>query len=347
MRLASMGFTPFFRTSFDSLDAPGAVPARVTRAHADRAQVSSAEADFEALMPRSLAGAVVAGDWVAVDPERRIVVHVLPRQTEFARQAAGRRVERQVVAANVDVVFLLAGLDGDFSPRRLERYLALTYASRARPVVLLTKAGLSADAGAFVRQAETVAHGVPVHAIDVVAGIEADAPQRYLDEGVTAALLGSSGVGKSTLANHLLGREAAETRAVRKHDARGQHTTTRRELFFLPSGAALLDTPGMREVQLWCERDALDEAFDDLAALTRSCRFRDCGHGDEPGCALREAVEQGEIEPGRLASFVGLGGELDDHAQRRAERARQAKDTGRKNAKLLRGIMRQKYGRGG
>jgi ribosome biogenesis GTPase len=349
MHLESLGFSPFFRAAFESLDAPGSVPARVTRAHADRAQVRGEAGEFEALVPRSLAaaGGVVAGDWVSFDPGRGSVGRALPRRTEFARQAAGRRTERQVVAANVDVVFLLAGLDGDFSARRLERYLALAHASGASPVVLLTKAGLCPDAGAFLREAEAVARGAPVHAVDVVEGLGVEAPQRHLGPGVTAALLGSSGVGKSTLANHLLGEARAETGAVREHDARGRHTTTRRELFFLPSGGALLDTPGMREVALWADRAALDETFDDLAALARGCRFRDCGHGGEPGCALRAAAERGEVEPGRLAGFVSLGRELEGHAERRAERARRDKAEGRKVGRLVRDVMRLKYGRGG
>ncbi len=348
MHLESMGFSPFFRTSFESLGATGTVPARVTRAHAGRAQVWGAGGEVEALVPRALAAeGVVAGDWVALDPGLRLVRHVLPRRTEFARQAAGRRTERQVVAANVDVVFLLAGLDGDFNPRRLERYLALAHASGARPVVMLTKAGGCADAGARVREAEALAGGAPVHAVDVVAGVEPDAPLGYLGPGVTAALLGSSGVGKSTLANHLLGGARAETGAVRGHDARGRHTTTRRELFFLPGGGALLDTPGLREVQLWCDRPALEGAFDELAVLAGGCRFRDCGHGREPGCALRAAVEAGGVEPARLESFVALGRELEAHAERRAERARAEKGAGRQGARLLRGAIRQKYGRGG
>ncbi|HEU4407859.1 MAG TPA: ribosome small subunit-dependent GTPase A [Polyangiaceae bacterium] len=321
----------------------------MTRVSADRAQVRGEAGEFEALVPRALAaaGGLVAGDWVAVDAERGAVERVLPRRTEFARQAAGRRTERQVVAANVDVVFLLAGLDGDFRARRLERYLALAHASGASPVVLLTKAGLCADAGAFVREAQAVARGAPVHAIDVVEGRGAEAPLGYLGPGVTAALLGSSGVGKSTLANHLLGEARAETGAVREHDARGRHTTTRRELFFLPSGAALLDTPGMREVQLWVERSALDETFDDLAALAGGCRFRDCGHGAEPGCALRAAVERGEVDAARLASFVALGREIEGHAERRAERARRGRSEGRQAGRLVREAMRMKYGRGG
>jgi ribosome biogenesis GTPase / thiamine phosphate phosphatase len=348
--LESIGFSSFFQTAFDALSPPQGVPARVTWAQADRAQLLGAEGDFEAMVPRTLrsAGAVVvAGDWVSVDRTRGVVARVLPRRTEFVRQAAGRRLERQIVAANVDIVFLLAGLDGDFNPRRLERYLALARASGASPVLLLTKAALCADVAAREAEAKALAGGAPVHAIDVVAGVGVEAPRRYLEPGVSVALIGSSGVGKSTLINHLIGHEGSATGPVREYDARGRHTTTWRELFFLPSGAALLDTPGMREVQLWCDPAGLDEAFDDLASLSSGCRFRDCRHGDEPGCALRAAIERGELEPARLASFEGLRREVEAHAGRQVERARHEKERGRGMQKLLRSALHQKYGRGG
>jgi ribosome biogenesis GTPase / thiamine phosphate phosphatase len=351
MHLEAIGFSPFFQAFFEQPEAAGLVPARVTQAHLKRARVLGVEGEFDAHVPHGrsseAATAVVAGDWVAVDPASRAVVHVLPRRTEFARQAAGRRVERQVVAANVDVVFLLAGLDGDFSRRRLERYLALAHASGARPVILLTKAAGCDDVGARRREAESVARGAPVHAIDTVDGVDPDAPLRYLGAGVTGALVGSSGVGKSTLANHLLGGARAETGPVREHDRRGQHTTSRRELFFLPSGGALLDTPGMREVQLWCEPEAVDAAFAEVADLASECRFRDCRHEGEPGCALREAVRRGQLEPERLANFGALHGEVEAHAGRREERARHEKAVGRQREKALRGTLRRKYGPGG
>ena len=255
------------------------------------------------------------GDWAAFTPgpPTAKVKDILPRRTIFERRAAGRRTQRQVVAANVDVVFVVSGLDGDFNPRRIERYLAAVAHSGARPVVLLTKAAaLGEDERASVRQeAEAVSGGAPVHLIDVVDGLDADAAAQYLARGTTAALVGSSGVGKSTLLNHWAGEAWQETRAVRARDGRGQHTTTHRELFFLGGGALVIDTPGMRELALWADSTALEGAFPDIEALAASCRFSDCRHGAEPGCAVLEALESGALDRGRFDSFVALREEVE------------------------------------
>ncbi len=269
------------------------------------------------------------GDWVAFDPDPPTakVVELLPRHTIFERRAAGRRTQRQVVAANVDVVFVVSGLDGDFNPRRIERYLAAVAHSGARAVVLLTKAGALSEAErASVRaEAGAVAGNATVHLIDVVDGINADVAAEYLWAGSTAALVGSSGVGKSTLLNHWAGEQRQEVREVRARDGRGQHTTTHRELFFLDGGALVIDTPGMRELALWADASAVRGAFPDIEALAGRCRFNDCGHGSEPDCAVNEALRSGTLDAARFESFKALRDEVDATSEEvRAQRRRSA-----------------------
>ncbi len=247
------------------------------------------------------------GDWVALDaspgPDRTTVIQrILDRRTAFIRGAAGRKASAQVVAANVDTVFVVCGLDDDFNVRRIERYIARVWASGALPVVVLSKADLVEDAGARVDEVAGNAPGVAVLAISALHGGGLTELRAHLAPGRTVALVGSSGAGKSTLVNVLLGEERMATGAVRARDGRGRHVTSHRQLVLLPAGGTLLDTPGMRELQLFDEA-GLEAAFDDVTALAQRCRFTDCGHGTEPGCAVRGAVEAGEIDPARLAHF--------------------------------------------
>ncbi len=338
-RLARLGWGEADAARFAPFAAQGLVPGRVVSGHTRHLRVLTAAGESLAepapALKRAAAGAAelpTVGDWVALRArpgnERDAVEAVLPRRTAFVRRAAGMRAVAQVLAANVDTVFLLMGLDADFNPRRLERALVLAWESGASPVVLLNKADVATDLEARRAEIEQVAGGVPVCVIAAKHGdgIEALAP--WLQPGRTVALLGSSGVGKSTLVNWLLGREKQRTRAVRESDQRGMHTTTHRELVELPGGALLVDTPGLRELQLWTDSGGLEAAFEDIAALAASCRFTDCGHGNEPGCAVRRAVEEERLTPARLGSFLKLQGELraleirEDPLKRRAERGR-------------------------
>lgn len=252
------------------------------------------------------------GDWVTLeetDHQRARVRALLPRTTKFSRRAAGLRDDEQVVAANVDVAFITAGLDGDFNPRRLERYLAVAWESGATPVVLLTKSDLATDLAARVAEAERVAGRAEVIATSARNGEGLDRVRARLAPRVTVAFMGSSGVGKSTVANALLAREAQRTAEVRDHDQRGRHTTTHRELFVLPTGALLIDTPGMRELQLWDVSHGLDAAFEDVVAVVARCRFGDCGHHAEPGCAVRDALATGALDRARYESWRKLSDE--------------------------------------
>jgi ribosome biogenesis GTPase len=254
------------------------------------------------------------GDWVALAArpgEGAATIHaVLPRRTAFVRKAAFTTQTPQVVAANVDAAFLVASMNADFNPRRLERYLATAWQSGARPVVVLTKLDLCEDPETFLDEAESVAIGATVVAVSALTGEGMEALAEQLRPRETGVLVGSSGVGKSTLVNALAGEELMVTAAIREEDAHGRHTTTHRELIRLPSGALILDTPGMRELGLLDADEGLDATFADIEALAEQCRFRDCGHASEPGCAVREALEAGVLDPGRWKSYRKLQREL-------------------------------------
>ena len=255
----------------------------------------------------------VVGDWVAarvVGPGQAIVDAVLPRTTLFSRRAAGRREDQQPIAANVDLVFLVCGLDGDFNLRRLERYLTLAAESGAAPVIVLNKTDACDDLAARIEETATVAGLAPIVACSAATGQGLDALDRFLAPGRTIALLGSSGVGKSTLVNRFLGEQRFRTNDVRESDSRGRHTTTHRELVPLPGGGALIDTPGMRELGLLDDAGGVEASFADIAAFAERCRFRDCAHESEPGCAVLAAAESGELPAERLASYRKLLAEI-------------------------------------
>jgi ribosome biogenesis GTPase len=283
------------------------------------------------------------GDWVAAElvGEERAMLHwVLPRRGVFSRKAPGKRVEPQVIAANVDRAFLVAALDLDFSPRRLERYLAQCWDSGVAAAIVLNKADECGDVATRVAEAEKVAIGVPVIALSARTGEGMDALEALLLPGKTVVMLGSSGVGKSTIVNRLLHEEKQVTRPTRDGDNKGRHTTTARELFRLPSGALLMDTPGLREFALWNVDAGLVETFADIEELARKCRFGDCLHGNEPGCAVRAAVESGAIDGARVESRKKLEREQEFQQRKSDPEARHEYKT--KVSRMMRGV-REKY----
>ncbi len=323
MLLESLGADAAVFGAFQTYAAQGLILGRVALAHRDRYRLI-AEAEELAGEPSGglwfrssgAASMPVVGDWVAarlVGAGQALVEAVLPRRTCFSRRAAGRREEEQSLAANIDLVFLVCGLDGDFNLRRLERYLTLAAESGALPVVVLNKTDLCDDLAGRIRQTAAVARDAPIVTGSTKSEPGIEGLRAFLAPGRTVALLGSSGVGKSTIANGLLGEERLRTGEVRASDGKGRHTTTHRELTPLPAGGALIDTPGMRELQLWAGAESVEQAFDEIAAAGAACRFRDCSHNGEPGCAVQEALNAGTIASERWQSYRKLLGEARRH----------------------------------
>ena len=313
--LSGLGWTAELAASLEA----GSIPGRVAAQHRGEYVVYTELGELRARLPgRMLHDGITAavGDWVALEGET--IRAVLPRRSAIVRQAAGRETERQVLAANVDVAFLVTSLGPDLEPRRLERYLTAVWESGASPAILLTKADLHADAAEQALEVEAVAFGAPVHVVSAVTGEGCDEIVAYLTTGRTAVLLGSSGVGKSTLVNRLAGAELFRTQEIREDDGKGRHTTSHRELVVLPGGGMLIDTPGLRELQLW-SGGGFPEAFADIEELAAGCRFRDCAHTREPGCAVLAAVDDGVLPLDRLRSYRKLERELRRQARRQGD----------------------------
>jgi len=333
MDLQQLGWNPFFEAHFNETARDGSIAARVICEQKQLYTVSTEFGEMEARVSGKLihtassrADFPAVGDWVVVAPrpeERKATIQaILPRRSKFCRKVVSTRTEEQVVAANVDTVFLVSGLGANFNLRRIERYLTLAWDSGASPVILLNKADLCPDVETAISDVGEVAPGVPVYAVSALEKTGLETIAGHLGEGRTGAVLGSSGVGKSTLINSLVGREVLETGAVRPADGKGRHVTSTRELVMIPSGGMMIDTPGMRELQLWAEEDSLHGSFEDIEGLAGACRFRDCSHEAEPGCAIREAIEKGELDEGRYRSYLKLQKEIMLLSMRKEQRAR-------------------------
>jgi ribosome biogenesis GTPase len=329
--LRAIGWSAHFAEAYAPYEGDGFVPGRVAVQHRGAYVVCTETGEMTAelagrLRHEAASGDLpVTGDWVVLRPHAHgtgATIHaLLERRTAVSREAAFSFAEEQVLAANVDVVFLVAGLDGNFNLRRLERYLATVWESGAEPVIVLSKADLCEDVPGAIAEAEAVAIGVPVYAVSCLTGEGLDDLRSYLVGDRTVALLGSSGVGKSTLINVLLGEEVQATAEVRS-DGRGRHTTTTRELVFVPGGGIVLDTPGMRELQLWDAQEGFGTAFSDVESLFQHCRFRDCQHEREPGCAVKRALADGSLDADRYRSYQKLQRELRMLELRQDQRAR-------------------------
>ncbi|MEP6917205.1 MAG: ribosome small subunit-dependent GTPase A [Acidobacteriota bacterium] len=352
--LTELGWNAGFAAAFAPYAAEGLVPGRVALEHTHIYRVMTEADDVLARVSGRLRHAAfvrsdfpAVGDWVAVAPAAQSgdarILAVLPRRSRFSRRAAGDPTEEQVVATNIDTVFLVAGLDGDFNPRRIERYLFVAAESGAAPVIVLNKADVAADPDAMTAAVRATAGSVPVHTVSCRVPDSIDALRPYLGRGQTGALLGSSGVGKSTIANRLIGHDLLRTQDVRASDSRGRHTSTARQLLLLPGSGVLIDTPGMRELQLWDIGDGGAAAFGEIEALASACRFRDCRHRQEPGCAVRGAVASGTLAGWRLEGYHKLRDEQAQQSRQLDQRAAiDDKRRAKAGAKALQKRLREK-----
>ncbi|HEY0417117.1 MAG TPA: ribosome small subunit-dependent GTPase A [Gaiellaceae bacterium] len=336
--LHRLGWDDGWEAAFADLRADGLVPARVAIQHRGAYDLLGEPGELRASAATRLVKGddlPAVGDWVGVDLTTGLVEAVVERRTAISRKEVWHAVREQVLAANIDVAFLVQALPLDFNVRRLERYLAMAWESGAQPVVLLTKVDLVDDPAPYLEEVEAVTLGAcPALAVSAPAGAGLDVVRQWLEPNRTAVLLGSSGVGKSTIVNALAGADVAATQAVREDDQRGRHTTSHRELILVPTGGVILDTPGIRELQLW---DAdLEQTFGDVEEIARRCRFSDCNHDREPGCAVRDALEDGSLSAERWQSYVKLQRELEALELRRnhllrQERVREYKIRARQN----------------
>ncbi|MDD5629144.1 MAG: ribosome small subunit-dependent GTPase A [Elusimicrobia bacterium] len=334
--LAAYGWTSYCAQQTPTQDPDGSIPARIVSEQRGLYQALTAQGELtvelsgrlrhEALSPQELPA---VGDWVALrlapDNQFGLILQVMPRKSRISRGAPGRTAQEQILAANVDTAFVVTTADKDFNPRRLERYLAVIWDGAARPVILINKIDLCADSAGLLAQAGLAFPGVDIHPISALQGQGLGPLSAYLKPERTCVMLGSSGVGKSTLLNRIIGKDVARLGAVRQADQRGRHTTTSRQMFILPSGGLLIDTPGLRELRLGKADDGLRRAFADIGSLSQRCRFRDCRHIDEPGCAVLAALQNGTLARSHYDNYLKLQKEQ-DYQRRREDPALEAQN---------------------
>jgi ribosome biogenesis GTPase len=321
INLKALGWNDFFQKEFESVLEPGLTVGRIAIENKQQYLIYTQQGELRGevsgkLLYEAMSSADLpkVGDWVvisAMEAEGKAIIHsILPRKSKFSRKVVGKKTDEQITAANIDIVFIVQGLDSNFNLRRLERYLVMAYESGARLVIILNKTDLCGDYETKIAKVEQIAFDVPILGMSAKTGYGIEKMREFIKEGLTFAFIGSSGVGKSTIINKLLGQEILKIREVRQKDSKGRHTTAKREMIVLPQGGVLIDTPGMREMQLWSASEGLRGTFADIEELAEKCRFSDCSHTQEKGCAVLAAVGAGEISEERYNSYMKLQREL-------------------------------------
>lgn len=348
MNLDELGWNHFFQQQL-SPEEPF-TPARVYRQDKNQYHLFSEQGKLTGIVPGRLRKEALSkaqlpcvGDWVLVseiegaETGTVLIERLLERKSKFSRKEAGDVVDEQIIAANIDTAFIVSGLDDNFNPHRIERYLLLSWNSGAIPVIILNKADLCDDIDKKVSKIQSIAAGTPIHVISATSDEGLEALQEYMTKGSTCVFLGSSGVGKSTIINTLLGFDKFETSSVREEDSMGRHTTTFRELVQTPDKGLIIDTPGMRELQIWADSSAISQSFDDVVTLAYQCKFSDCQHNTEPGCAITKALATGELAQDRLDSYYKLLKEVEHLESQKNTAARaEKKQASKKFARLIR-----------